>query len=234
MKKLEREIFLSNFYTKYYSKIYNTSGIAKIGFSFTHKVLESTFKGPVSQDTSILEIGAGKAEHFPFVTHSFSKYVLLDLFEEPEIHPAKDDQRAQWVQADICNVQLTPNSFDRIISMCVLHHLEDPMEALENIAAALKPGGTFSLFLPSDPGLLTRLNRSLTVKRSSRKLGFYDYDLMAAFEHKNHYWGLRTMLTSVFTGWETTKKFFPINISSGNLSLFSIHHFTKPEYDHRE
>ena len=51
---------------------------------------------------------------------------------------------------------------------------------IKNIKKLLKPGGTFPLFLPSDPGMLNRLIRKLFVTPSAKKLDFLQYELVNA------------------------------------------------------
>ena len=226
---MDRDLFLHDFYENFYTDIYTTSGISKLAFESTHRALESFDSATVPSNAIVLEIGAGKGEHFSYVNHNFSKYIMVDLFEEPKYHPGKIDNRVNWLQSDIINAKISPNSLDRIISTCVFHHLNQPFEVMEKISSMLKPGGIFSLFLPSDPGILTRVNRRLTVKPKANRLGFYKYDLMASFEHRNHYWGLNAMLEEVFCGWNISRSYYPFRIRSANMSLFSIWQIQKPK-----
>ena len=228
-KSMDKDLFLREFYEKFYTDIYNKSGLSKLSFESTHRALESFDTSVFSSSAIILEIGAGKGEHFSYVKHDFGKYVMVDLFEEPKEHPGKNDLRVHWLQSDVMNTQIEPNSYDRIISTCVFHHLDSPFEVMQKISAALRPGGIFSLFLPSDPGVLSRMNRNLIVKRKASQLGFHKYDLMASFEHRNHYWGLKAMLEEVFSDWDISRRYYPFGIRSANMSLFSIWQVRKPK-----
>jgi ubiquinone/menaquinone biosynthesis C-methylase UbiE len=219
---MEAEEFLSDFYQNYYTSIYNCGGLSRWAFNATHRGLEKIDTAQFGNYAKILEIGAGKGEHFPFVKHEFQEYLMLDFFEQPISHPGKNDARVTWVQCDISNLVLESKSIDRVISSCVFHHLEHPYKSLKSLKRILKPGGLFSLFLPSDPGFASRLSRELTVKRRAKKLGFEKYDLMAALEHRNHYWGLKTMVEEVFRDCEISRKYYPFPIPMGNLSLYSI------------
>jgi SAM-dependent methyltransferase len=174
---------------------------------------------------SILEIGAGKGEHFGFVKKDFDSYCMLDILTQPvEISQL---QNVTWIQSDICDTNLQLDKYDRIISMCVFHHLHDPVTAMENIKKSLKRDGVFSLFLPSDPGILNRMVRKFFVTPNAKKQGFDYYELVNAREHKNHYWGLKKELEYQFKGFEITKRYYPFGIPAGNLSLFSIWHIRK-------
>jgi SAM-dependent methyltransferase len=150
---------------------------------------------------------------------------MLDILPQPDGFSAFTG--ASWIQADICEKNLELGKFDRIISMCVFHHLSEPVVAMENIKRSLKNGGVFSLFLPSDPGIMNRIIRKLFVTPSVKRVGFEHYELVNAREHKNHYWGLKKELEYQFRDFEISRKYYPFGIPAGNLSLFSIWHIRK-------
>lgn len=214
-----------DFYENYYASVFSKSGLSSKFNSQTHRALESGIHrlGPQSIATSnfsILEIGAGKGEHYGYVKKNFTNYAMLDLLPQPEGFASFID--ASWIQADICQKNLELGEFDRIISMCVFHHLSEPVTAMENIKRSLKQGGVFSLFLPSDPGIMNRIIRKLFVTPNAKRLGFEYYELVNAREHKNHYWGLKKELEYQFKDFDISKKYYPFGIRAGNLSLFSI------------
>lgn len=51
--------------------------------------------------------------------------------------------------ADIQEYKFNPESFDLIISWCVLEHIKKPEKVLEQFSKALKPGGLLILALPN-------------------------------------------------------------------------------------
>jgi len=221
---------VKDFYENYYASIFSKSGMSSRFNHQTHRALETgieshrkaNFSG---EEYSILEIGAGKGEHFKYVAKPFGKYVMLDILPQPE--EFSEFKGAAWVQQDICDPKLKIDKFDRVISMCVFHHLSDPAAAMENIKSILNTGGVFSLFLPSDPGVLNRIVRKLFVTPRARKLGFEHYELVNAREHRNHYWGLKKELEYQFQDFEISRKYYPFRFPAGNLSLFSIWHIKK-------
>jgi SAM-dependent methyltransferase len=183
----------------------------------------------MASDLDILEIGAGKGEHLPYVSGDFRSYTCLDLFNEPEEWVGSENPRVEWLVADIAKYNFNGKKFDRIIIMCVLHHIENLFDALVNINEILKPGGYITLFLPSDPGILNRINRRFFVTPKSKKLGFSQYDLVNALEHHNHYWGIKTLITNIFVQSEIRTSYYPLNLKSANLSLFSIWNIYLPQ-----
>jgi SAM-dependent methyltransferase len=221
---------VQDFYANYYDKIFNPdiSGLSNMASRITHSRLERNFQDNKFNFPKVLEIGAGKGEHFNYVKHRFTEYIHLDLFEEPENFPAKGNSSSKWVAGNVEENLFASESFDRVISMCVLHHLQNPRIALENIKLWLKPEGTFSLFLPSDPGFLNRLNRKVLLEKKVRKSGFKHYGIVNAREHRNHYWGLLQELQNTFEGYSCSRRYYPVNIPIADLSLFSVWHFKKP------
>ena len=217
---------VKDFYDHYYERVFNSGGLVGWSYKSTHRQMEQGVQVP--DGASILEVGAGTGEHLPYVVPNFGRYVMVDLSPEPADPSWQDDARISWVVGDICSDLQFEEGFDRVISMCVFHHLAEPEAAMANIKRWLKPGGVFTLFLPSDPGMLNRVNRRLFVMPKARRLGFDDYELMAAQEHRNHYWSLNTLLLEQFEGYRIRRRFKPFGIPSGNLSSHSIWHITKP------
>ena len=214
------------FYRDFYQAVFNEEGFVGWSYRKTHREVE---KGQHHRNKRVLEIGAGSGQHLRFVKDDFMTYTMLDLFAEPRENSWSADERISWIQGDVCDISAVSGPFDRIIAMCVLHHLHDPQAALENIRDWLRPGGVFTFFLPSDPGFLNRLNRALFVSRRSRRLGFPDYEVFNAREHRNHYWGLKEELNYTFRGYDVQRRYWPFRIPLADLSLFPIWSIRKPK-----
>lgn len=217
-----------DFYKNYYDSVFSVgSTLSNLSYRATHKALERGFRG--QHFGNVLEIGAGKGEHFEFVKHTFDSYTMLDKVPNANFVDFKDS-RVSWKTADIedlASMKELHGTFDRIVMTCVLHHLDNPFGTLQLIRSLLKTGGVFSLFFPSDPGLLNRIIRRLFVTPKATKLGFSDYQLFNALEHKNHFWGLKIFLGRSFLNDKISVKYYPLNIPLGNMSLFSIWNITK-------
>lgn len=216
----------AQFYRDCYQKVFNDQGFVGWSYRKTHRAVEANHRPDARAE--ILEIGAGTGEHLAFVTQAFARYVMVDLSPEPADPPWRNDERVTWVQGDVSAPILEGQQFDRVISMCVLHHLRDTEAALRNIRTWLKPGGTFTFFLPSDPGFLNRLNRSLFVTPRARRLGFAHYPVVNAREHHNHYWGLKEELLYEFRDFDVRRSYWPLGIPLADLSVYSVWNVTKP------
>ena len=221
---MDRDKIVRDFYQNYYDLVFsNGSSFSNWAYKQTHLSMERSLQGKHFE--RVLEIGAGNGEHFKFIRHTFESYLMVD---QKEPSGQWDNGRGvEFLVSDVLSCDFEPESFDRIIMTCVLHHVSDPWLVLKRINSWLKVDGVFTLFLPSDPGMLNRLVRAIFVTPKSRNLGFTHYELFNAFEHKNHYWGLEKQLRSAFLNCTIKTHYYPINIPLGNLSLFSVWNIEK-------
>ena len=109
-----------------------------------------------------LEFGAG--------TGNFAKQLLADalIYEVTcaDILPRPDDlsPNAKWIQADLNDELDAPSSsFDTIISIEVVEHLENPRAVFREFHRLLRPGGSIVLTTPNQESL--RSLASLAVGR---------------------------------------------------------------------
>ena len=89
-------------------------------------------------------------------------------------------------------------SFDRLIATHVLEHLYRPHEVLREWARVLRPGGTLSIVLPCDPGLLWRIGRRFGPRARAHAQGI-PYDYAMAREHVNSITNLVTFINYYFS-----------------------------------
>jgi 2-polyprenyl-3-methyl-5-hydroxy-6-metoxy-1,4-benzoquinol methylase len=94
--------------------------------------------------TRVLDVGCGdgilSAE---LVDAGVSHVVGLDL-DQPVLERARarhDGKGIDWVQGDVLDVALEPESFDAVVSVAALHHM-DAAKSLKRFAHLVRPGGT--------------------------------------------------------------------------------------------
>jgi phosphatidylethanolamine/phosphatidyl-N-methylethanolamine N-methyltransferase len=231
--KSDEEFNLDQWYKNNYNRINATAVPNSLPNQILHKLIEKSFKS--NANMRVLEVGSNAGEHLPYVSADFASYVMTDirpLAADGTLERIRSDHTGagiiQFQIADVHNLPFEDNSFDRVISTCLFHHLDNPMEAFREARRVTKIGGTVSILIPNDPGILYRMLRGLTTLQTAKKNGLHEeVQLVHAIEHKNHYLQLRTLLAHVFRQDETTAAFFPLKIKSYNLNALTIFHIKK-------
>ncbi len=173
---------------------------ARGGFAFKkmHTLLENKLESLNCEN--ILEIGAHHGEHQKFVKHDYVKYVMCDLQLPNQEVVATLDLRTQFDVNDACDLKYADASFDRVISTCVIHHVDDPETAFLEMLRVTKVGGMITILIPTDPGLVYRIIKELTSGRRAKKFGLYsEMKLFHAREHRNHFSSLIVLLENVYS-----------------------------------
>lgn len=113
-----------------YRDVWNSKPVLRAVYSDIYRrMIERTVPGP------ILEIGGGSGN---FKTHA-PRTISTDIIFAP------------WLDA-VCDAQRLPfaaGSFANVVMMDVLHHIENPVPALREIARVLRSGGRFIMCEPA-------------------------------------------------------------------------------------
>lgn len=186
-----------------------------------HKLLEA--REPNRFHRAVLEVGANRGEHLPYVLHAWNEYVMLDLALPGDDVLARFPRGARFEVGDAESLPFADSAFDRTLMTCVLHHLRDPELALNELRRVTRRGGRVNVLLPSDPGLVYRLVRLATSGRRARRDGMAaEEQLWHAREHRNHVASLLTMAKEVFRTDAVSVTHFPTGLPTWNLNLVSV------------
>jgi phosphatidylethanolamine/phosphatidyl-N-methylethanolamine N-methyltransferase len=219
-----REAYLSFFENAYDDVNYGSSLAAKV-LARGHIVMEKPF-GANQHFPVVLEVGAGHGEHFPYVRHSFDRFIMTDW--------RADEMRRRWSNEDCKKhkieleaqdaTKLTHDndSVDRLIASHVLEHLLEPHKVLREWSRVVKDGGIISVALPCDPGFMWRFGRNFGPRRNNIAKGNTAYDYWMAREHVNAIQNLHTLFDYYFP--ERKESWFPALVPSFDLNLIYVVH----------
>jgi len=208
---------LDAYYTEAYSSI-ASSGSFGLASKLQHRQMEShsLVKGLSGQ--KILEVGAGDGQHIAFVDPtSWDEYLQTDLRPPAEINSGN----GSWLfeSVDATNLPFPDQSFDRLISTCVLAHTEDPPLTLQEWRRVVRPGGLITLYLPTESSLALNFFRLLGPRQARIKAGF---DPRIIFlDHRYNYRYLKTVLELEFEDCAISSRRFP-RLFPWWLSLWEI------------
>lgn len=209
------------------NKVVNTqiySGFSGKLLQLTHKQLASFGNKFQKQQDNVLEIGAGQGEHFPFVNKNFTTYTMSDISEwgTAEISKILEiDNRVNFDKQDIQALTYPDNSYDRVITTCVIAHVDEPYESFLEVRRVTKNEGTCSFLVSADPSILLRCIRAMLTAPKMKKLGS-PYLLINAISHRNSAGGTIEIAKHVFQQDEVQIKYFPFRVRSWNLSTHII------------
>jgi SAM-dependent methyltransferase len=217
----------------YYRQNYETvhgSGCLGGAASVMHKRLERDRAGrrfPVT-----VEVGAGRFEHYPFVTHARDRYVATDIripTEDPvyrSLTSGTGPDDLEFRQSDAMALDFDTHSVDRVVATCLLIHLPDPYGAIHEWQRVCRPEGVIDLLVPCDPGIVSRAFRRVVSQRVARRQGVprEQYALVNAIEHLSPFNRvLRLTRAAVEPGRRLEVDYFPLAmVPSWNLNAFAI------------
>jgi phosphatidylethanolamine/phosphatidyl-N-methylethanolamine N-methyltransferase len=216
---------------RYYAESYDAvvhSGAGGALQRLFHVALERPWKAR-DEFPTVLELGATSGEHLEFIRHAYSRYVMLDIRDSVQARAVAERARrprslVEFTVGDAQDLEgIADESVDRLISMCLLHHLDDPLRALKHWRRVVRPGGVLSVFVPCDPGLLWRMGRAATTFRTARSRGYSGLEIryINACDHRNHVASLRWMLEGTFVDDEVAIHRYPLGpLDSWNANLF--------------
>lgn len=216
-----REQIIGDWYAANYNDIASTADGSFVT-RYMHGGLERRH-GATEHFSRVLEVGANRAEHLGYVRHGYDAYVLTDL-EEPEVDAAvRADGRVEVGAADVTALPYADESFDRVVSTCVLHHVDSPLQAALEMRRVTRTGGCVSVLMPTDPGLAYRLGKALTSGRRARRRGLgHLHDLVSALDHRNHFRSIRVQLEHVFRDDAPTVRWYPWRFPSVEVNAFVV------------
>jgi ubiquinone/menaquinone biosynthesis C-methylase UbiE len=194
----------------------------------THKQLTKFGNRLVSvgalEQSTILEIGSGNGELLPHVNGSFKKYYMTDIssWGKSEIELiSKLDERVIFEIQNVENLSYPDDCFDRVILTCVVAHLTEPFEALQELRRVTKPKGIISIFVSTDPSILLRVIRKVMINKKMKNIDI-PYRLYNAIEHRNTPISIIEMVKWIYKKDSIKTDYYPFNLKSWNLSTHIV------------
>jgi SAM-dependent methyltransferase len=158
------------------------------------------------ESAAILEIGCSSGFMIKAITRAFpsASIVGADVVREPLFELAKQMPNVPLLRFDVVKCPLLDNSFDAVVLLNVLEHIQDDSAALAQVFRILKPGGIAIIEVPAGPHLFDAYDKALKhfrryriselaqkmldagfkIQRKSH-LGFFVYPAFAAVKRRN-------------------------------------------------
>jgi SAM-dependent methyltransferase len=114
-------------------------------------------------DPSILEIGCSSGFLLKEMSEAFPTAFIIgaDVVREPLYKLAEELPTIPLLRFDLLQCPLPSNSFDAVVMLNVLEHIEDDGRALAQVHRILKPGGIIVVEVPAGPHLFDAYDKAL-------------------------------------------------------------------------
>jgi len=207
------------FYTgnNYNQHMYN--GLIGYFMKLSHKRMEKSKE----KKSRVLEIGPGTHPHVDYLSHEFDKYYVAEKIKELSDF-YKDNKDITFAVYDGDKLPFEENFFDRVILSHCLEHIIEPEKILQDIYSKLKPGGTLTIALPTDPGIMWRTGKFISANfliKKSYNFTKEDYYYFTAKDHVNSIFSLIPIIKKNFKK-INFERYEPFKIAILDLNLFYI------------
>ena len=209
----------NEYYLNNYNSLNVTGDVSSVLAKIMHRFLE------LGRDSlyfeKVLEVGALNGEHTHFVKHKYSEYYVTDIRTPSQTKIEELNKRGFTFQS--ANVERLPyenDFFNRVISTCLLHHLENPKMGINEMLRVVKSGGTVDILVPHDPSFIYSLSWLVTTGvKAFRKNKYKESRLNRSIEHRQELKSIEAMLQSHKEIHLLEKKSFPNIFNSKRFAV---------------
>ena len=178
----KKRIILDQEYLKVYNEHYKNN---RGGQGFANKIaqkMESWMHKIVSkkEGEDILELGAGNLNHIKY-EKSFKNYDIVEPFKELY----KNETHLNKVRKEFVSIFEVKNSYDKIISIATLEHLENLPKEIIYCKNLLKKRGILQVAVPCEGEIAFKLGWLITTAIAFKIKYNLDYSKMIKYEHVN-------------------------------------------------
>lgn len=207
------------FYEKSFEGLYAT-GFTGLLKGFVHKIMESPFSN--SKFEKILEVGAGSGIHFNYVGANFNKYYATEIVINGDLSSKAISEKPIILAQDAQKLDFESTSFDRVVATCLIAHLDNPIQALNEWRRVAKDSGNITIYIPCEPGLLLRLFRFVFLLPKSLLKGVSDFNSSIVLENRNSYLFIKYAIKKEFTNDKIKLTRYPFPFLSWNFNIFAV------------
>jgi len=238
--------------SKYYEKKFESltsKGLFGMVHNNMHRSLESRNKTEQHID-KVLELGSGNLRHLKYVRQTFNEYHNVDIrmnlmTQYSDKHKIDltwsldhkhasflkcqengDNSRIYFHEMSAHDLAYFPDSyFDRIVATCLIQHVTEVEKACTEWRRVVRPGGTLSLYIHSEPGMVLCSFRMMFLHKVQDDYGTKHIKFVET-EHRYSFLFCKNLLKNVFSKDNIEFTSYPLRYLSWNFSFWKIARIT--------
>ena len=234
----------SNYYEKKFESL-TSKGLFGLVHNKMHRSLESRHKTEQHID-KILELGSGNLRHLKFVSQIFNEYHNIDIRmnlmtqysdkHNIDLTWSLNHKHASFLkyrengaeymvffhEMSAHDLKYFPdNYFDRIVATCLIQHVTEVEKAVAEWRRVVRPGGTLSIYIHSEPGMVLRAFRMVFLHKVQDAYGTKHIKFVET-EHRYSFLFCKNLLKTVFSEDHIEFVSYPFRNLSWNFSFWKI------------
>jgi SAM-dependent methyltransferase len=152
---------------------------AGISTAAVYRMLADALTGRHPGGGTVLDVGCGRGDLWPFVSDRFASYLGADVVRYDGF-PAGGTFLS--VDLDTGRVPVPDGSADVVVSAETIEHLENPRAFVRELTRVAKPGGWVAVTTPNQLSLLSKLTLVVRNEFNAFRAGSYPAHLTALLE----------------------------------------------------
>jgi len=130
---------------------------------------------------AILDVGCGDGYYDALISRTGARVLGIDIHTRmlPFAQKYYSDERTEFVFMNAEEMDLPPQSFDKVMSLCVVEHFDHDEMVLQHISRVLKPGGRFVFSADSLSNLGITAEEKERHRRRYAVNTFYDREMIS-------------------------------------------------------
>ena len=197
------------------------SGFFKFGMAGVHKLMEKGI--PKNKKfKKVLELGGYYGNHHYYLKNDYEEYYKTDLLYGEKTFEITDGSKIYYEYLDARKVDKLNKKFDRVISTCLIVHLENPKKILQDWRSVVNSDGYITICVQLEQSFLLTFIQKFFSRPKFKKLG-YNFDEIINTNHLHYPRRIDYFINDVFKNDSIKKYMYPFRFLPWFLNTTAVY-----------
>lgn len=170
----------------------------------------------------VLELGGFNGNHHNYLNNNFDEYYKTDILYSEKSFEIVDGSKIYYEYLDATKVNRLNRKFDRVISTCLILHLDNPKKILQDWRSVVNPDGYITIWVQLEQSFLLTFIQKYFSKPKFKKLG-YSFDEIINTNHIHYSRRIDYFINEVFKDDSIKKYMYPFKFLPWFLNTTAIY-----------